>query len=113
MNGMEKERPSFVKRAPFQIKLTEELNDERGAEQRRTAKCFITRRDPNFLTPRPFDSEAEGEPSVSDSRAYLQSGLRGIKVVAATSSVEISTESQTVADYKKDNAKPAAPQQHP
>jgi hypothetical protein len=62
---------------------------------------------------RPFDSEAEGEPSVGDSRAYLQSGLRGIKVVAATSSVEISTESQAVADYKKSTAKPTAPQQHP
>ena len=62
---------------------------------------------------RPFDSEAEGAPSVSDSRAYLQSGLRGIKVVAATSSVEISTESHMVADYKKDTAKPAAPEKHP
>jgi Domain of unknown function (DUF4384) len=62
---------------------------------------------------RPFEVGAEGEPSVSDSRAYLQSGLRGIKVVAATSSVEISTESHAVADYKKDNAKPAAPQPHP
>jgi hypothetical protein len=62
---------------------------------------------------RPFEVGAEGEPSVSDSRAYLQSGLRGIKVVAATSSVEISTESQAVADYKKDNAKPAATQKHP
>jgi len=62
---------------------------------------------------RPFDSEAEGAPSVSDSREYLQSGLRGIKVVAATSSVEISTESHTVADYKKGTAKPAAPQKHP
>ena len=62
---------------------------------------------------RPFDDGVVGESSISDSRAYLQSGLRGIKVVAATSSVEISTESQTVADYKKDNAKPAAPEKHP
>ena len=62
---------------------------------------------------RPFEVGAEGEPSVSDSRAYLQSGLRGIKVVAATSSVEISTESHEVADYKKSTAKPTAPQQHP
>ena len=62
---------------------------------------------------RPFDSEVEGEPSVSDSREYLKSGLRGIKVVAATSSVEISTESHAVADYKKSTAKPTVPQQHP
>jgi len=62
---------------------------------------------------RPFDSETEGAPSVSDSRTYLQSGLRGIKVVAAASSVEISTESHAVADYKKETAKPTAPQKHP
>ena len=93
--------------------MRRESTDESAVAQPCTEKCFITRRDPNFLTPRPFDSEAEGEPSVSDSRAYLQSGLRGIKVVAATSSVEISTESHMVADYKKDTAKPTAPQQHP
>ncbi len=51
---------------------------------------------------RPFDSEAEGAPSVSDSRAYLQSGLRGIKLVAATSSVELQTTSRAVAEYKKE-----------
>ena len=62
---------------------------------------------------RPFETGAEGEPSFGDSRTYLQSGLRGIKVVAATSSVEISTESHAVADYKKGTAKPAAPQIHP
>ena len=62
---------------------------------------------------RPFDIGTEGESLTSDSREYLQSGLRGIKVVAAASSVEISTESHAVADYKKDNAKPAIPQQHP
>jgi len=63
---------------------------------------------------RPFDdSGVEGASSVSDSRTYLQSGLRGIKVVAATSSVEISTESRAVADYKKNNAKPSATQKHP
>jgi hypothetical protein len=50
---------------------------------------------------RPFETGAEGEPSISDSRAYIQSGLRGIKVVAAASSVEIKTESQAVAEYKQ------------
>ena len=61
----------------------------------------------------PFDTGPEGESTESDSREYIQKGLRGIKVVAATSSVEISTESRAVDAYKKDNAKPAAPQKHP
>lgn len=54
---------------------------------------------------RPFDTETEGSQSVSDSRAYLQSGLRGIKVVAAASSVELQTISRAVEDYKKDTAR--------
>ena len=65
---------------------------------------------------RPFEDTSETSDTVSDSRAYLnglQSGLRGIKVVAATSSVEISTESHAVADYKKSNQKPVAPLKHP
>ncbi|MEO8340728.1 MAG: DUF4384 domain-containing protein [Nitrospirota bacterium] len=61
----------------------------------------------------PFDTGPEGESTESDSREYIQKGLRGLKVVAATSSVEISTESHQVAAYKKDTAKPAAPQKHP
>jgi Domain of unknown function (DUF4384) len=61
----------------------------------------------------PFDTGPEGESTESDSREYIQKGLRGLKVVAATSSVEISTESRAVDAYKKDNAKPAAPQKHP
>lgn len=65
---------------------------------------------------RPFETSIDSGDAVSDSRTYLnglQSGLRGIKVVAAASSVEISTESNAVADYKKGNAKPSAPQKHP
>ena len=65
---------------------------------------------------RPFEASLDSGEAVSDSRTYLnglQSGLRGIKVVAATSSVEILTESHAVADYKKGNAKPSASQKHP
>jgi hypothetical protein len=54
------------------------------------------------MSVRPFDISANGEQSVSDSKTYLQSGLRGIKVVAATSSVELTTQSRAVSEYKKD-----------
>lgn len=89
------------------------FGDETSPEQFVINPPYGTEAIKAIVAVRPFDSETEGEPSISDSRAYLQSGLRGIKVVAATSSVEISTESHAVADYKKDNAKPAIPQQHP
>lgn len=65
---------------------------------------------------RPFEPSLDGAEAVSDSKAYLnglQSGLRGIKVVAAASSAQIMTESQAVADYKKGNTKPSASQKHP
>ena len=58
---------------------------------------------------RPFEAELNSAESVSDSRTYLnglQSGLRGIKVVAATTSVELNTQSRAVADHKKALAKP-------
>lgn len=54
---------------------------------------------------RPFDTETEGGQSVSDSRTYLKNGLRGIKVVAAASSVELQTTSRAVEEYKKDTAR--------
>lgn len=59
---------------------------------------------------RPFEISLEtDEATSSDSRTYLdglQKGLRGITVVAATSSVELNTESRAVADHKKSLAKP-------
>jgi hypothetical protein len=54
---------------------------------------------------RPFEIDEKNE-AVGDSRTYLKSGLRGIKVVAASSSVELNTESRVVTDYKKALAKP-------
>ncbi|MCS6303710.1 MAG: DUF4384 domain-containing protein [Nitrospira sp.] len=49
----------------------------------------------------PFEAAADEAGATGDSRNYL-GRLRGIKVVAAASSVELSTESRTVAEYKKD-----------
>lgn len=89
------------------------FGDETSPEQFIIRPPYGTEAIKAIVAVRPFETEAEGEPSSSDSREYLQSGLRGIKVVAAASSVEISTESHAVADYKKSNAKPAAPQIHP
>lgn len=57
---------------------------------------------------RPFETAHEPHEAVSDSHTYLnglQSGLRGIKVVAAAASVELQTESQVVSDYKKTTAR--------
>ena len=89
------------------------FGDETSPEQFVINPPYGTEAIKAIVAVRPFDIGTEGEPPTSDSREYLQKGLRGIKVVAATSSIEISTESHAVADYKKDNAKPAIPQQHP
>ena len=56
---------------------------------------------------RPFETATDEDKAVGDSQNYLQR-LRGIKVVAASSSAELSTESRTVAEYKK-----AAPKSRP
>ncbi|MEQ1847544.1 MAG: DUF4384 domain-containing protein [Nitrospira sp.] len=52
----------------------------------------------------PFDVTADDEKPVGDSKAYLNR-LRGIKVVAATSSLELQTENRAVTEYKKDSPK--------
>jgi hypothetical protein len=49
----------------------------------------------------PFHPNADEDKPIGDSRAYLQR-LRGIKVVAAVSSVELHSESRAVTEYKKD-----------
>jgi len=90
------------------------FGDETSPEQFIVRPPYGTEAIKAIVGVRPFDNEGEGAPSISDSRTYLQSGLRGIKVVAATSSVEIATESLAVADYKKGTAKPGASQnKHP
>lgn len=50
----------------------------------------------------PFDPNADEDKAVGNSQEYLNR-LRGIKVVAAASSVELNTESRAVTDYKKDS----------
>jgi hypothetical protein len=57
---------------------------------------------------RPFDIATEPTEAVSESRAYLK-GLRGIKVVAAAASVELKTESRSVAEHKASLRKNQAP----
>lgn len=65
-----------------------------------------------IVSVRPFEISLDSGETVSDSRTYLntlKSKLRGIKVLAAASSVEIKTESQTVSNYKKVNQQPGSP----
>ncbi len=57
-----------------------------------------------IVSVRPFDAPTESSAAVSESRSYLrglQSGLRGIKLVAAAAGVTIKTDSKTVAEYRK------------
>lgn len=83
------------------------FGDESSPEQFVINAPFGTEAIKAIMAVRPFDLGTEGGQSVSDSRAYLQSGLRGIKVVAATSSVELQTTSRAVEEYKKDTARRA------
>lgn len=52
----------------------------------------------------PFEAAADEADPTGDSRNYL-GRLRGIKVVAASSSVELNTKSRAVAEYKKEPPK--------
>jgi hypothetical protein len=52
----------------------------------------------------PFEATADEAGPTGDSRNYL-GRLRGIKVVAAASSIELNTESRAVAEYKKESPK--------
>lgn len=85
------------------------FGDETSPEQFIIRPPYGTEAIKAVVAVRPFDSEAEGDPPVSDSRAYLQSGLRGIKVVAATSSVELQTNSRAVEVYKKERQQAEKP----
>jgi hypothetical protein len=65
-----------------------------------------------IVSVRPFELSLDAGEAVSESRSYLnglQSKMRGVKVVAAASSIEIKTESQAVADYKKGNQQSGVP----
>ena len=52
------------------------------------------------VSSKPFDIPDDAE-AVSESRAYLQGGLRGIKLVAAEASLPLKTVSKTVDEYNK------------
>ena len=52
------------------------------------------------VSSKPFDIPDDAE-TVSESRAYLQGGLRGIKLVAAEASLPLKTVSKTVDEYNK------------
>lgn len=85
------------------------FGDETSPEQFLVGAPYGTEAVKAIVGVRPFEAELNSNEAVSDSRAYLnglQSGLRGIKVVAATSSVELTTQSRAVADHKKALAKP-------
>jgi hypothetical protein len=55
------------------------------------------------VSSKPFDIPDDAE-TVSESRAYLQGGLRGIKLVAAEASLALKTVSKTVDEYNKFSA---------
>ena len=55
----------------------------------------------------PFDLSNEPVEGISDSRAYIKTNLRGIKLVAAESSVSLKTESTAVSEQKQATKKPA------
>ena len=63
---------------------------------------------------RPFD-DLSNEPGAGprDSRAYIRTNLRGIKLVAAESSVSLKTESRAVAEQTHAAKKPAPPEPPP
>lgn len=81
------------------------FGDESSPEQFVIKGPFGTETIKALVGVRPFETDEKSE-TVSDSKTYLKSGLRGIKVVAATSSVELTTESRAVADYKRALARP-------
>lgn len=80
------------------------FGDETSPEQFIVRAPYGTEAIKAIVGVRPFEDTSETSDTVSDSRTYLnglQSGLRGLKVVAAAASVEIKTDSQTVAEYKQ------------
>lgn len=57
----------------------------------------------------PFDLSNEPVEVIGDSRAYIKTKLRGIRLVAAESSVSLKTESSAVSEQKQAAKKPATP----
>jgi hypothetical protein len=85
------------------------FGDETSPEQFVIKGPYGTEVIKGIVSVRPFELSLDTGEAVSDSRTYLnglQSGLRGIKIVAASASVELKTESHAVTDYRKGSAKP-------
>ena len=57
----------------------------------------------------PFDLSNEPVEVISDSRAYIKTNLRGIRLIAAESSVSLKTESTAVSEQKQAAKKPTPP----
>ena len=57
----------------------------------------------------PFDFSNEPVEGISDSRAYIKTNLRGIRIIAAESSVSLKTESTAVSEQTQAANKPAPP----
>jgi hypothetical protein len=83
---------------------TYSFGDETSPEQYVISEPYGTEAIKAIMGVRPFETAADEDKAVGDSRNYLQR-LRGIKVVAAASSVELNTESRAVAEYKKESPK--------
>jgi Domain of unknown function (DUF4384) len=58
----------------------------------------------------PFDLANESVEAVGDSRTYIKTNLRGIKLVAAESSVSLKTVGTAVSDQKNASKKPVSPE---
>lgn len=85
------------------------FGDESGPEQFVVKAPFGDEVVKAIVSIRPFDLSTEASEPVSESRSYLnslQSGFRGIKVVAAASAVPIATTSKAVVEYRKTSPPP-------
>jgi Domain of unknown function (DUF4384) len=83
---------------------TYSFGDEASPEQYVINEPYGTETIKAITGVQPFEAAADEASPTGDSRNYL-GRLRGIKVVAAASSVELNTDSRAVAEYKKDSPK--------
>nr|WP_281721752.1 DUF4384 domain-containing protein [Nitrosomonas nitrosa] len=93
----------FRGQAFIQAGKTYSFGDEASPEQFVIEEPYGTETIKAITGVQPFDAKADEDKPVGDSKAYLNR-LRGIKVVASTSSVELKTESRTVTEYKRDTS---------
>jgi hypothetical protein len=80
--------------------ITYSFGDDSGPDQFIVKEPYGDEIIKGLVSSKPFDIPNDAE-TVSESRAYLQGGLRGIKLVAAESSLSLKTVSKTVDEYNK------------